>query len=148
MRRTREDQVEGHRQSYGSTADQVLERRRLKRLEQWSKTPLDPAVEEALNGVAPGVAWSYLQCVLFQAFYVHPAKAEELMQKYEPAYDEQSLDVMLQNLNPKVGLKHFLGCGKIVDLSDLIHKADPLEVLEHMLWMVSLSSEWQSDLTE
>jgi hypothetical protein len=45
MRRAREDQVEGHRQSYGNTADQVLEGRRLKRLGQWSKTPLDPAVE-------------------------------------------------------------------------------------------------------
>ncbi len=68
------------------------------------------------------------------------------MEKYQPPYDEESLQLLLQNLNPKVGLSNFLGCGKVTDLSDLIHKADPLEVLEQVLWMVTLSDQWQTEV--
>jgi hypothetical protein len=35
----------------------------------------------------------------------YPEKAEQLMENYQPPYDEESLQIMLQNLNPKVGLK-------------------------------------------
>lgn len=53
---------------------------------------------------------------------------------------------MLQDLNPTVGLNNFLGCGKVTDLSDLIHMADPLEVLEQVLWMVTVSDQWQTGI--
>jgi len=146
MRNDRDDEAERRRrEARGLATERASERRRLERLEQWSKTPLDPAVEEALHGTSPEVAWSHLQCVLFQGFDTYPEKAEQLMENYQPPYDEESLQIMLQNLNPKVGLKHLLGCGTITDLSDLVHNADPLEVLEQVLWMVTLSSERQSD---
>jgi hypothetical protein len=68
------------------------------------------------------------------------------LEKYEHSYDAEELTLMLQGLDPRLGLGHFLGCGKITDLSDLIHKADPLEVPEQVLWMVTLSCEWQGSV--
>jgi len=66
-----------------------------------------------LNGTPPEVAWEYLRCVLLQAFDAYPEQAEKLMQQYQSAYDEESLELMLQDLNPRVGPNNFLGCGKV-----------------------------------
>ncbi len=140
------DEQERRREIYNRSCDEELERSRQERAERWSKTPLGPAVREALHGVPPEVAWEYLQCVLFQAFEAYAEQAEKLMEKYQPPYDQESLNLMLQDLNPTVGLNNFLGCGKVTDLSDLIHMADPLEVLEQVLWMVTVSDQWQTGI--
>jgi hypothetical protein len=140
------DEQERRREVYNRACDEESERRRRERMERWRNTPLDPAVQEALHGTPPEVAWAYLQCVLFHSFDAYPEQAEKLMEKYQPPYDQESLNLMLQNLNPKVGLSNFLEAGEITDLSDLIHKADPLEVLEQVLWMVTISSKWQSEV--
>ena len=120
------DEQERRREIYNRACDEETERRRKERENRWRNTPLDPAVEEALHGTPPEVAWEYLQCVLFDAFDAYPEQAEQL-REYQPPYDEEGLNLTLQNLNPKVGLSNFLGCGEVTDLSDLIHKADPLK---------------------
>src|ERR1019366_2211143 len=108
---------------------------------------LDPEAKEALGSVPPQVAWSLIQALVFQAFDTQPHEAQELWDKYQPpCRDEMSLDLALQHLDPVVGINNFQYLNEKVNLKDVM-KSKPLDVLEEVLRMVSLSSKWHSEVS-
>ena len=107
---------------------------------------LDLKTHSALAGVPPQVAWSQIQTQVFQAFESQPDEAQELMEKYQPPFDQTGLDLALQHLDPKVGVSNFQYIAQGVKLSSVM-KAKPLEVLEQVLRMVTLSDKWQSEVS-
>lgn len=107
---------------------------------------LDLTTQTALHGVPPQVAWDQIQAQVFQAFEHQQEEADALLEKYQPPYDQTGLDLALQNLDPKVGLNNFQYIAQGVKL-DQIMKAKPLEVLEQVLRMVTISDKWQSEVS-
>ena len=96
----------------------------------------------ALNGVQPWLAWDQIQTQVFRAFECQEDEAQALMEKYQPPFDRMGLNLMLQDLDPKVGLDNFHYIAQGVRL-DQIMKAKPLKVLEEILRMVTISDKWQ-----
>ena len=141
------DEKERRREIYNRAADEELERRRQERLERWRNTPLDPEAKDALDGLPPQAAWSLIQTLVYQAFEVYPDEAQKLMDDYQPEYDEESLGLMLQNLNPITGINNFQYVSQNqVNLKDLL-KAQPLKVLELVLEMVTTSDKWLAEVS-
>ena len=70
------------------------------------------------------------------------------MAAYQPEYDQESLSVRLQNLNPAVGINNFVEVNSDpkLNLQDLLKSTNPLDVLEKVLFMVAVSSKWQSEV--
>jgi len=135
------------REAYRQAESEAADRQRHKRLERWRNTPLDPEAKEALGNVPPQVAWSLIQALVFQAFDTQPDEAQELWDKYQPpCRDEMSLDLALQHLDPVVGINNFQYLNEKVNLKDAM-KSKPLDVLEEVLRMVSLSSKWHSEVS-
>ena len=116
-------------------------------LERWRNTPLDPEAKEALDGLAPALVWQQIQGLVFQAFDQYPDQAQKLMDDYQPEYDEESLGLMLQNLNPAVGINNFqaVNLDPTLNLKDLM-KSQPVDVLEKVLFMVTFSNKWLSEV--
>lgn len=107
---------------------------------------LDPGTIIALQKVPPQVAWDQIQTQVYQAFEHQQEEADELLQKYQPPFDQTGLDLALQHLDPKVGLNNFKYIAQGVKLSEIM-KAKPLEVLEQVLRMVTVSDKWQSEVS-
>ncbi len=136
------DEKERRREIYNRAVDEELERRRQERLERWRNTPLDPEAKEALDGLPPQAAWSLIQTLVYQAFEVYADEAQKLMEEHQPEYDQDSLGLMLQNLNPVVGINNFQYVNQNqINLKDLL-KAQPLKILELVLEMVTTSDKW------
>jgi hypothetical protein len=107
---------------------------------------LDPDAAEALGNVPPRVAWSLIQALVFQAFEYQPDEAQELWGKYQPSFrDEMSLDLALQHLDPVVGINNFQYLNEKVNLKDVM-RSKPLDVLEEVLKMVTISDKWQTEV--
>jgi hypothetical protein len=107
---------------------------------------LDPEAKEALGSVPPEVAWEQIHTLVFQAFEYQPGEAQKLMDEYQPPFrDQMSLDLALQHVDPVVGLNNFQYLNKKVDLRDVM-KSKPLDVLEEVLRMITLSDKWQTDV--
>ena len=142
------DERERRREIYNREVDGELEHRRQERQERWRNTPLDPQAKEALGVVPPALVWDQVQCLVFQAFDAYPEHAEELMVKYQPEYDQESLSLMMQNLNPAVGINNFVEVNSDpkLNLQDLQKSPNPPHVLETVLFMVTLSSKWLSEV--
>jgi len=70
------------------------------------------------------------------------------MVKYQPEYDQESLSLMLHNLNPAVGINNFVEVNSDpkLDLQNLLESANPPDVLENVLFMVTLSNKWLSEV--
>lgn len=107
---------------------------------------MDLKTHAALAGVPPKLAWSQIQTQVFQAFDQEPDEALALMEKYQPPFDQTGLDLALQHLDPLVGVSNFQYIAQEVKLSDVM-KAKPLQVLEQVLRMVTISDKWQSEVS-
>jgi hypothetical protein len=97
----------------------------------------------------PWLAWQNIQTQTWRAFEETPEEAQELWDKYQPDQrlipDSMELDLLLQNLPPDIGLNNFQYLNKTVDLKDVL-KAKPLDVLEGVLRMVTISDKWQTEV--
>jgi hypothetical protein len=125
---------------------EAADRQRQERLERWRNTPLDPEAKEALGSVPPQVAWSLIHTLVFQAFEYSPDEAQKLWDQYQPSFhDQMGLDLALQNLNPVVGINNFQYLNEKVNLKEVM-KAKPLDVLEEVLKMVTISDKWQTEV--
>ncbi len=142
------DEKERRREIYNRAADEELERRRQERLERWRNTPLAPEAKQALGDVPPAQVWQLVQVLVAHAFEAYPDEAEEVIVKYQPDYDQESLSLMLQNLNPAVGINNLVEVNSDpkLNLQNLVKSANPPNVLEKVLFMVTLSSKWQSEM--
>ena len=107
---------------------------------------LDLTTRSALGSVPPQVAWSEIQTQVYQALAKEQEEADELMDKYQSPLDETGLNLRLQNLDPIVGMNNFQYIQKGINLNAIM-KAKPLEVLEQVLRMVTLSDKWQSEVS-
>jgi len=141
------DERERRREIYNRAVDEELERRRQERLERWRNTPLDPEAREALDGLPPALVWQQIQGLVFQAFDLYPDQAQKLMDDYQPEYDQDSLCIMLQNLNPVVGINNFqvVNLDPTLNLKDLM-KSQLVDVLEKVLFMVTFSDKWLTEV--
>jgi len=142
------DERERLREIYNRATDEELERRRQKRLETWRNTPLDPEAQGAMGGLPPAQVWQLVQVLVVQAFEEYPDESQELMDKYQPEYDQESLTVMLQDLNPAVGINNFVevNSDSKLNMQNLLKSANPPDVLEKVLFMVTLSDKWLSEV--
>lgn len=70
------------------------------------------------------------------------------MVTYQPEYDQESLSLMLQNLNPAVGINNLVevNSNPKLNLQNLLKSANPPDVLEEVLFMVTLSNKWLSEV--
>ena len=93
------------------------------------------------------MVWHQVQDLVFQAFDLYPEQAQKLMDNHQPAYDEESLSLMLQNLNPVVGINNFQAANmdSKLNLKDLT-KSQSVDVLDKVLFMVTLSNKWLSEV--
>src|SRR5271157_3315696 len=141
------EERERRREICNREADEEFERRRQERLERWRNTPLDPEAKEALDGLPPAFVWQQIQDLAFQAFDLYPDQAQKLMDDYQPEYDQDSLCIMLQNLNPVVGINNFqvVNLDPTLNLKDLM-KSQLVDVLEKVLFMVTFSDKWLTEV--
>ena len=141
------EERERRREIYNREADEEFERRRQERLERWRNTPLDPEAKDALDGLPPLAAWSLVNTLVTHAFLTYPEEAQKLMDDYQPEYNQDSLGLMLQNLNPITGINNFqyVNQGNQVNLKNLL-KSPPLKVLELVLDMVTTSDKWLTEV--
>jgi hypothetical protein len=107
----------------------------------------DPEAKDALDGLPPAQVWEQIEGLVFQAFDLYPRQAQKLMDDYQPEYDQDSLGLMLQNLNPVVGINNFqaVNLDPTLNLKDLM-KSQSVDVLEKVLFMVTLSDKWQTEV--
>jgi hypothetical protein len=71
-------------------------------------------------------AWEQIQTLVFQAFEYQPDEAQKLMEKYQPPFlDQMSLDLVLEHLDPVVGLNNFEYLNKKIRLREVM-KSKPL----------------------
>ena len=100
-----------------------------------------------LGNQKPQVVWEQLQALVDQAFEYNPDEAQRLLDKYQPPFkDQTSLDLILQHLDPKVGVENFQYLNQKVNLQHVM-KAKPLDVLEEVLRMLTLSDKWQREVS-
>ena len=106
-----------------------------------------PGSKAALDGLHPALVWHQVQDLVFQAFDLYPDQAQKLMDNYQPPYDQESLDLMMQNLNPVVGINNFqaVNMDSKLNLKDLT-KSQSVDVLDKVLFMVTLSDKWPSEV--
>jgi hypothetical protein len=137
------------REAYRQAESEAADRQRHERLERWRNTPLDPEAKQALGNVPPAAAWLELQDQVAGAFCDHPEEADVLLVKYEAMYqcpyDLEGLLAMMGNLNPVVGINNFQYLNEKVNLKDVM-KSKPLDVLEQVLKMLTISDKWQSEI--
>lgn len=110
------------------------------------KLDLEAAAALGNGKVKPALAWQYVQDQVYQAFEAYPEEAQKLMEKYQPPVDQEGLDLVLQHLDPVVGINNFQYVNqRQVDLKEVL-KAQPVKVLELVLEMITTSSKWQSEV--
>lgn len=141
------DERERRREIYNRAVDEEVERRRQERLERWRNTPLDPEAKDALDDLSPALVWQQIQGLVFQAFDQYPDQAQKLMDDYQPEYDRERLGLTLRNLNPAVGVNNFqaVNVDPKLNLKDLM-KSSPVDVLEKVLFMVTFSDKWLTEV--
>ena len=109
-------------------------------------SPLDFKTQAVLGKVSPSLVWEQVKALVYQAFEVEPDESQQLMEKYQPPFDQGGLELALQHLDPEVGVNNLQYIQKGLDLQNLM-KSPPLQVLEQVLRMVSLSDKWQSEVS-
>lgn len=110
------------------------------------KLDQDAAVALGFGKVPPEVAWRQIQTQVAQAFEEYPDEAQKLMEKYQPPLDQQEIDLTLQRIDPATGVNNFQYLNKKVKLQQIM-KEPPLEVLEEVLRMMTVSDKWQSEVS-
>jgi hypothetical protein len=102
----------------------------------------------AVGSQNPAAVWALVQTLVSQAFEVYPDEAQELLDKYQPPVDEQGLVLVLQHLDPVVGLNNLeaVNSNPKLDLKNPL-KNNPPDVLEKVLFMVTLSDKWQREVS-
>ncbi len=106
---------------------------------------LDPEAKAALGDQNPAAVWSLVETLVSQAFEVYPDEAQKLMGKYQPPVDEEQLDLVLQHLDPVVGINNLVAINGL-NFKNLL-KENPPDVLEQVLFMVTLSDKWQREVS-
>jgi hypothetical protein len=141
------EERERRREIYNRAADEELERRRQERLERWRNTPLDTEAQEALGGLPPLRVWQDVQTLVSQAFQAYPEESDALLEKY-PGVSEDRLILALSHLNPVVGVNNLVAVNSDpkLDLQNLLKSANPPDVLENVLFMVTLSDKWLTEV--
>src|ERR1017187_323194 len=108
---------------------------------------LELGVKSQLGDQNPAAVWSLLESLVSQAFENYPDEAEKLLQKYDTGLSEEKVSLILQHLDPVVGFNNLVAVNSSpkLDLKNLL-KTNPPDVLEKVLFMVTLSSKWQSEV--
>ena len=123
------------------------DRQRSERLETWPNILLDPKAKAALGDLSPVLVWSQVGNLVAHTFEAYPDEAGKLLDKYQPPVNQEWLYLALQHLDPVVGIKNLVEINDHpkLNLKDLM-KSNPPDVLEKVLFMVTLSSKWQSEV--
>ena len=108
---------------------------------------LDPGANAALGGLPPLLVWSQVVNLVAHTFEAYPDEADKLLDKYQPPVNQEWLYLALQHLDPVVGINNLVEINDHpkLNLKDLM-KSNPPDVLEKVLFMVTLSSKLQSEV--
>ena len=109
---------------------------------------LDPEAKEALGDLSPVLVWSQVVNLVAHTFESYPDEADKLLEKYQPPVNQEWLYVALQHLDPVVGINNLVAVNSDpkLDLQNLLKSASPPDVLENVLFMVTLSNKWLSEV--
>ena len=109
---------------------------------------LDPEAKAALGDLSPVLVWSQVVNLVAHTFEAYPDDAEKLLDKYQPPVNQEWLYLALQHLHPVAGINNLIEINDHpkLNLKDLM-KSNPPDVLEKVLSMVTLSSQWQSEVS-
>jgi hypothetical protein len=108
---------------------------------------LEPEAKAALGDLSPLLVWSQVGNLVAHTFEAYPDEANKLLDKYQPPVNQGWLYVALQHLDPVVGINGLVEINddRKVNLKDLM-KSNPPDVLEKVLFMVTLSRKWLSEV--
>jgi hypothetical protein len=117
-------------------------------LETSPSIELDPEAKAALGGLSPLLVWSQVGNVIAHTFEAYPDEADKLLDKYQPVVNQEWLYVALQHLDPVVGINNLVQVNQDpkLDLCNLLKSVSPPDLLEKVLFMLTLSSKWQSEV--
>lgn len=107
---------------------------------------LDLQAQLALKGAKPQAVWQLVETLVDQAFEEYPEESQGLMAKYQPPVDHEGLLLVLQHLDPVVGINNLAFLNQKVNLADPL-KTSPPDVLEEVLKMLTESSKYQSEVS-
>jgi len=129
----------------GATSE--AEERQPETLETGPNLQLDPEAKAALGDLSPVLVWSQVGNLVAHTFEAYPDEADKLLCRYQPPVNQEWLYVALQHLDPVVGINNLVEMNDHpkLNLKDLT-KSNPPDVLEKVLFMVTLSSKWQSEV--
>jgi hypothetical protein len=130
----------------GATSE-AEDRQQPEKLEPWPNIMLEPEAKAALGDLSPLLVWSQVGNLVAHTFEAYPDEANKLLDKYQPPVNQGWLYVALQHLDPVVGINGFVEINDDpkLNLKDLM-KSNPPDVLEKVLFMVTLSSKWLSEV--
>ena len=92
--------------------------------------------------------WSQVVNLVAHTFEAYSDEADKLLDKYQPPVNQEWLYVALQHLDPVVGINNLVAVNSDpkLDLQNLLKSASPPDVLENVLFMVTLSNKWLSEV--
>ncbi len=139
--------AEGRQEASPEATSEVEDRQQPERSETRQNIMLDPEAKAALGELSPVLVWSQVVNLVAHTFEAYPDEANMLLDKYQPPVNQEWLYVALQHLDPVVGINSLVEINDHpkLNLEDLM-KSNPPDVLDKVLFMVTLSSKWQSEV--